>query len=389
MSGEMEKPSNNILAEKYTGKLLYVSYFIMLMISLAIFVAGILMGNFTDVIIAVPVIFVLAEALFFERRVVHIPPLMIFMVVGLMILILFGRNIYGFNLASLLADLLLGIVMGLSGLILTYSLMRTIPGIRDDKPTLTSFVSFSLAISFFTMILMVQYALCVISNTAIPTTETIMGQLIVVTIGAAFISILFYVNRHTRIFNRTVNRYLETRVGIIAADEYEMMEIDRAIDSGESEKVEFKSTLRTNLVTGEKDPRMEKAVLKTIVAFLNSRGGTLLIGIGDSGEVVGIDEGSFDNRDKLNLHLTNLIASQVGNEFLPFISFKLSDYNGKGVMRVSCRKSDEPVFLKEGKQETFYVRSGPSSVELNGMDLLGYVDKRFGKKSIRKRFERE
>lgn len=39
---------------------------------------------------------------------------------------------------------------------------------------------------------------------------------------------------------------------------------------------------------------MEKAVLKTLVAFLNSKGGTLLIGVADDGTVIGVDEDSFE-----------------------------------------------------------------------------------------------
>ena len=55
---------------------------------------------------------------------------------------------------------------------------------------------------------------------------------------------------------------------------------------------------------------MEKAVLKTIVAFLNSDGGNLLIGVADDGAIIGADVASFDNKDKMGLHLSNLIASQ-------------------------------------------------------------------------------
>jgi len=373
--------ATNTLTEKYTSKFLYVSYAVMLVVSVILLIAGIAVGNYKDIIIAVPVIIILTDALFVERTVVHIPPLMIFLTVGLMVLILFERGIEADFLIDLIADVLLGIVMALSGIIITYSLLRTMPDVSDERPTLVPFVSLALAISFFTMILMIQYILCVITNDTVLTTEEIMGQLLVITAVAALVSGLFYFNKHTGIFHNTVNQFLETRSGTISAEEYERMEIERALTSGESEKTEYKSTLRTNLQTGEKDPRMEKAVLKTLVAFLNSRGGTLLIGISDDGGVSGIDEGSFDNRDKLNLHMTNLIASQIGNEFIPYISFKLSDYEGKGIMRVVCRKSNEPVFLREGKQETFFVRSGPSSIELTGTDLLNYVDNRFKKRS--------
>ena len=54
---------------------------------------------------------------------------------------------------------------------------------------------------------------------------------------------------------------------------------------GETEGVEFKSTLRTNLHTGQPDEKMQMAALKTIAAFLNAGGGTLLIGVADDGSV--------------------------------------------------------------------------------------------------------
>ena len=50
-------------------------------------------------------------------------------------------------------------------------------------------------------------------------------------------------------------------------------DLSKIVLNGESGTVEFKSTLRTNLHTGEKDPRMELAVLKTIAGFLNKKAG--------------------------------------------------------------------------------------------------------------------
>ena len=83
--------------------------------------------------------------------------------------------------------------------------------------------------------------------------------------------------------------------------------------NGESEAVEFKSTLRTNLHTGNKDPRMELAVLKTLAGFLNTNGGTLVIGVSDDGNPVGIQADGFDNEDKMNLHLVNIVKTLHGN----------------------------------------------------------------------------
>jgi type I restriction enzyme R subunit len=46
--------------------------------------------------------------------------------------------------------------------------------------------------------------------------------------------------------------------------------------------VEFKSTARWDLRDGKPNKAMEDAVVKTIAGFLNTDGGTLLIGIDNS-----------------------------------------------------------------------------------------------------------
>lgn len=370
--------------KRYTGKLLYASYVVMLILSVIILIAGMLMKSLLEVVIAIPVIFFLIDTLFIERVVVHIPPLTIYLMFVLMIFIMVGKIFDGGALFRAFTDFMFGIVMGLGGLIASHSLMNVIPGAREERPILVSVSSVSVAISMFTIIMMIQYYLSLAADFPLLSIKELMNQLTVVLLGSIFVSVLFYFGKRSSLMKKTVSKYIEAGIGMLDNEEYEIMQIEQAINSRENDKVEFKSTLRTNLLTGEKDPRMEKAVLKTIVAFLNSNGGTLLIGIGDDGTAVGIDEYSFGSRDRMNLHLTNLIASQIGNEYLPYITFRLSDYQGKGVMRVVCRKSDSPVFLKEGKQETFYVRSGPSSVDLNGMDLLNYIDNRFKKRRKKK-----
>ena len=52
------------------------------------------------------------------------------------------------------------------------------------------------------------------------------------------------------------------------------------------------------------------------------------------------------------------------------------DFDDKTVIRVKCDPCEKPVFLKEGKVETFFVRKGPQSEELTGMSLINYVNNR-------------
>lgn len=59
--------------------------------------------------------------------------------------------------------------------------------------------------------------------------------------------------------------------------------VAQLLSDGESDRIEFESTARVNLRNGEKDQRMEQVIVKTVSAFLNVDGGTLLIGVADDG----------------------------------------------------------------------------------------------------------
>lgn len=151
------------------------------------------------------------------------------------------------------------------------------------------------------------------------------------------------------------------------------------IKKGESESVEFKSALRTNLFTKEHDKRIEHSVLKTIVAFLNTGGGTLLIGVSDEGEILGVEHDGFKTFDKFSLHLTNLVEKHIGKAGVSDIGIESIDIDGKLVVRVICGKSKSLVFMNFNGNEEFYVRFGPSSIKLSGSKLVEFAKKKLKK----------
>ena len=65
--------------------------------------------------------------------------------------------------------------------------------------------------------------------------------------------------------------------------------IDELIDNDEDYAVEFKSTARWDLRESQPSKAMEDAVVKTVAGFLNTDGGTLLIGVGPDRSVIGLD----------------------------------------------------------------------------------------------------
>jgi hypothetical protein len=156
-------------------------------------------------------------------------------------------------------------------------------------------------------------------------------------------------------------------------------EILSLIRRGESLVLEFKQTLSGNRNAGVKERFLEEAVLKTIVAFLNSKGGTLLIGVADDGQVTGlrgeIDAHHGGSRDNLLKHFKNLLRSNIGETFYPHMNYDIHPVNGELVLRVDCQASDKEAFLRS---EDFYVRTNPATDLLKGQKMIEYIRKRFG-----------
>lgn len=139
--------------------------------------------------------------------------------------------------------------------------------------------------------------------------------------------------------------------------------------------------MRVNLHTGEIDKKIEYATLKTISAFMNSKGGTLLLGISNNGEIIGLEKDRFENNDKLNLHLTNLIKEKIGKNQLSIIDIQTIIIKEKTVIKIDCLENKNPVFLKvPSGEEEFHVRIGPASVQIKGSELVDYINKRFNRK---------
>ncbi|MDO8367444.1 MAG: putative DNA binding domain-containing protein [Saprospiraceae bacterium] len=149
------------------------------------------------------------------------------------------------------------------------------------------------------------------------------------------------------------------------------------IEYGENEQVEFKSTLRKNLKTNAKDPAIELAVLKTVAAFLNNKGGTLLVGIQDNGDILGVEPDEFANPDKYLLHFSHLLENRMGTFVSQYIHYDLVKLGESFILRVDCDPSSKPVFVKDGSMEYFFVRSGPSTLSYNISQAIAYIQERF------------
>lgn len=162
--------------------------------------------------------------------------------------------------------------------------------------------------------------------------------------------------------------------------------LDELIAEGESDELEFKSSLRWSYQTGQIDKKLETVILKSISAFSNWEGGTLIIGVNDEGEILGLDHDyrSLDGtKDEFELHLRNLLNSTFGKVFATTgLTVSFPTVNEVEICVINVSKGSKPLYLELNdnngqKFEKFYVRSGNSSQELAISEINEYVQSHF------------
>jgi len=164
-------------------------------------------------------------------------------------------------------------------------------------------------------------------------------------------------------------------------------EMERLIAEGEHERLEFKQTLCWDIVLNQRNKKLEDVVIKTVAAFTNGVGGTLLIGVNDDGIVTGLDcdfKCLGGNVDKIELHLTNQFGKHFGQAFRASrinVSFPFA--GPAQICKVDVKPASSAMFVtlddKAGQMaERFFVRSGNSSQELSPSETARYIKERFG-----------
>jgi predicted HTH transcriptional regulator len=133
-----------------------------------------------------------------------------------------------------------------------------------------------------------------------------------------------------------------------------------------------------NLHTKNPDQKIEHATLKTLAAFLNTHGGTLIIGVDDKGTPLGLENDGFQNEDKMAQHLANLIRDRLGPHHAFCLHPQFMDYEGRRILVVRCDPAKSPTYLKDAKAEYFYIRTGSTTTELPASKIHDYVKQRFG-----------
>ena len=151
------------------------------------------------------------------------------------------------------------------------------------------------------------------------------------------------------------------------------------IAMGEGPGLEFKSSLQWDVVQNQQNTGLREASLKTIAAFMNSEGGTLLIGVEDSGAIFGLERdlsllgGSPDRFLQL---VSSLVADRIGIEFSHHVATRLDSVDGRPICVVDVSKSPGAAYVTGSRGSEFYLRVGNTTRSLDPEETHAYLEQR-------------
>ena len=148
----------------------------------------------------------------------------------------------------------------------------------------------------------------------------------------------------------------------------------REISEGEGQRIEFKQTLGMDVNKNERGGKPTNecfsedvvlSALKTIAGFLNSDGGTLLVGVRDDGSAVSIDREFIctcpkgnQSLDGWELRLRAFVEQYFGGgaAIQPYIQVGFAELDGAQVARVLVGARNRLSFISKSGTDTLYLR---------------------------------
>lgn len=117
-------------------------------------------------------------------------------------------------------------------------------------------------------------------------------------------------------------------------------------------------------------------IIKTVIAFANTSGGTLYVGIADNGEVYGLED-----IEQTALRVSNALRDAVRPDITMFISLDHQQIEGKAVLAVHVQAGTARPYYLSGKgvrPEGVFVRQGASTVPASESVILRMIKETSG-----------
>ena len=145
--------------------------------------------------------------------------------------------------------------------------------------------------------------------------------------------------------------------------------------------------MRYDMRENKVNKKLEEVILKTIAAFSNAEGGTLVMGVDDDQNIIGLENDyrtlKSGTKDEFELHLRNLVNRAYGVEFATNnLTVLFPEVEDVEICTVEIKQGLKPLYSEvsdknKTKSKKFYVRSGNSSQEIDITEVASYINQRF------------
>ncbi len=158
--------------------------------------------------------------------------------------------------------------------------------------------------------------------------------------------------------------------------------LEDLVASEESDSLEFKASAFFSYKPDVPEKAVIEGVIKTVAAFLNTDGGTLVIGVSDDHEILGIqpdlDQKGMDVDRYINALSTHLVSA-LGAAAAARARIRVHEIEGEQICTVTVPPSPEPVYAKTSKgDQVFYARINNTTRIIEGRELVSYVKDKWG-----------
>jgi len=179
---------------------------------------------------------------------------------------------------------------------------------------------------------------------------------------------------------KAINTFMENLI----AKGVPELSIRDLINSDESFNLELKSSFAYDIKEDKSNKELRNSVLKEIAAFANSGGGTLLLGVENNHNILGLSKDfSITHRkdkDGFIQEFTQFIESEIGglNTFKRLIELKFHVLDSKEILEIRIDKSQKPLFLKINGSKILYIRDENRVVPLTDPEEINeYIKDNF------------
>ncbi len=156
--------------------------------------------------------------------------------------------------------------------------------------------------------------------------------------------------------------------------------VSELVKLGESYTLEFKSSWQWDVRQQQLLKSLRQSCLKTIAAFLNGDGGTLLIGVEDDGAILGIQEdlrAAGGSLDVLEQRIIQAVIDTMGLNAATYVRLRFENSAEPLVAVVEVEPSPEPVYSKTEKGQEFFCRLSNTTRSLSLEEAHTYIAQRW------------